>query len=214
MGPAVFERSDIMLSFGAGKDRRVSQRDMRAPAGALWHEISASISSATDAATVREQVRALAQRAGFGGTEQSIICTLISEITHYIVDRHLSAHATINTANRYGKAGVVIVVRIPVPENLLACRAWFQKGQRNCIISTMPIELGLADLQRMEQHGSETYRNECCNTLPLDGADLSGLRHFLDKFDILSSPDETTITMTKWWPSANTTGAASISRPA
>lgn len=77
----------------------------------ILSEIRVPINSDVDIVTARQQGRTLAQRAGFNGTDLTVISTAISEIARNIVEHALPGELTITTTNEAGKVGIVVVAR-------------------------------------------------------------------------------------------------------
>ena len=80
------------------------------------------ISSDSDVVTARMEGRAKAERAGFKGTDLTVVSTVISEMARYITESHLPGELVISVCRENGKIGIVLAARTFLakkPEELL-----------------------------------------------------------------------------------------------
>jgi serine/threonine-protein kinase RsbT len=75
----------------------------------VLNEIRVPIASDADIVTARQQGRSLAQRAGFNGTDLTVISTAISELARNIVEYALPGEIRIRTLNEGTKVGIVVI---------------------------------------------------------------------------------------------------------
>ena len=75
----------------------------------VLNESRVPIASDTDIVTARQNGRALALKAGFNGTDLTVISTAISEIARNIVEHAGLGELIIRTVNEGTRAGIVVV---------------------------------------------------------------------------------------------------------
>ena len=74
-------------------------------------EIHIPINSDTDIVTARQQGRALAQQAGFNGSDLTVISTAISEVARNIVEHAQGGEIVLSFVNGPGCSSLVVVAR-------------------------------------------------------------------------------------------------------
>lgn len=75
------------------------------------HEITISVSSASDIVTARLAGREVAERAGFKSTDLTVVSTVISEMARNILESAFPGKIAISMCPESGKAGIVVIAR-------------------------------------------------------------------------------------------------------
>ena len=75
----------------------------------ILNEVRIPITADVDIVTARQQGRAQAQRAGFDGTDLTVIATAISEIARNILDYATLGEITLRVVNDASRIGLVVI---------------------------------------------------------------------------------------------------------
>ena len=75
----------------------------------ILNEVRIPITADVDIVTARQQGRAHAQRAGFDGTDLTVIATAISEIARNILDYATLGEITLRVVNDGSRVGLVVL---------------------------------------------------------------------------------------------------------
>ncbi len=77
----------------------------------MQDDIRVRIQSVADIVHAREQGRLVGRKAGFSGTDQTVIATAISEVARNILTFAMEGEITIQTVSRNGQQGVEITAK-------------------------------------------------------------------------------------------------------
>ena len=88
-----------------------SRRKRVSVSGGNMDEIRIPISSDSDVIAARREGRAKAERAGFKGTDLTVVSTVISEMARNIKESDLPGEMVISDCTENGKIGIVVATR-------------------------------------------------------------------------------------------------------
>ena len=91
------------------RDRDTPIRKERVEEPVVQHETRVAINADTDIVVARQQGRTLAERAGFAGSDLTVIATAISEVARNILEHAKKGEIVLRFVNQSGKNGIVVV---------------------------------------------------------------------------------------------------------
>ena len=133
--------SDWSASLNKAPGRRL-EIEIEPGEGSKMDEIRIPISADSDVVTARLEGRAWAERAGFKGTDLTVVSAVISEVARYIRKAALPGEIAISICQESGKVGIVVVARTTLSkkvqelffanrlrQSMDECRVYYKPGE-------------------------------------------------------------------------------------
>lgn len=98
----------------------------------VQHESRVAINADTDIVVARQQGRTLAERAGFAGSDLTVIATAISEVARNILEHAKKGEIVLRFVHQSGKNGIVVVALDEgpgIPDIALAMQDSYSTGR-------------------------------------------------------------------------------------